>query len=84
MVTLTHRRRAFPSCVNATVTTTEQTKDGEPVKAEKEPVKPQVKLADVMPKTAAAAAPAPALWKQAAIPLIIIAVGVVLRFYFAS
>lgn len=54
------------------------------MKAEKEPVKPQVKLADVMPKTAAAAAPAPALWKQAAIPLIIIAVGVVLRFYFAS
>lgn len=53
------------------------------MKAAKEPVKPQVKLADVKPKTIAAA-PAPAVWKQAAIPLLIIAIGLALRYYFAS
>jgi hypothetical protein len=61
-----------------------QTADGAPVKSEKAPVKPQVSLADTKAPKPKAAAPAPAVWKQAAVPLLIIAIGFVLRYYFSS
>jgi hypothetical protein len=54
------------------------------VKGEKAPVQPKVSLADTKAPKPKAAAPAPAVWKQAAVPLIIIAIGFVLRFYFSS
>jgi hypothetical protein len=61
-----------------------QTADGAPVKSEKAPVQPKVSLADTKAPKPKVAAPAPAVWKQAAVPLLIIAVGFVLRYYFSS